>query len=260
MSTWRRSVFALGWATGWGLQAAGRAVTYVAAGALTRETLRAAIARNWETFGLDESYILSGLMPWEQECYDRFLRPEDTILLVGCGTGRDLIALLRRGHHVEGLEPAGPALEIAQQMLDKLELRASLHRGAIEATELPRTYDVVIFSWYCYGYVPESRVRVAVLEKARAALAPGGRIILPYMPSPRRRTLPVRLTRLVARLTGSDWRPEDGDRVWVSLADWRFVHFEHQFEEAEVQAEARAAGLRVVFDRRDGEHVCVLTR
>ncbi len=64
----------------------------------------------------------------------------------------------------------------------------------------------------------------------------------------------------MTRLTGSDWRPEDGDRVWVSLADWRFVHFEHQFEEAEVQAEARAAGLRVVVDRRDGEHVCVLTR
>ncbi len=155
VSTWRRSVFALGWATGWGLQAAGRAVTYVAAGALTRETLRAAIARNWETFGLDESYILSGLMPWEQECYDRFLRPEDTILLVGCGTGRDLIALLRRGHHVEGLEPAGPALEIAQQMLDKLELRASLHRGAIEATELPRTYDVVI-SATCPSHAFES--------------------------------------------------------------------------------------------------------
>jgi SAM-dependent methyltransferase len=244
---------------GWCLQAAGRAVTYLAAGALTREELRSATARNWETFGLDESYILSGLMPWEQECYDRFLRPDDTILLVGCGTGRDLIALARRGHHVEGLEPAGRALEIAQQMLDKLGVRAKLHRGAVEAAELPGTFDVVIFSWYCYGYVPESRARIDVLEKARAALEPGGRIIISYMPSPRRRTLPVRLSRLVTWLTGSDWRPEDGDRIWVSLADWRFVHFEHQFEDAEVEAEARAAGLRVLFHRRADERVCVLT-
>ena len=137
------------------------------------------------------------------------------------------------------------------------ETAASVALG-LKSIEL-RTFDVVIFSWYCYGYVPESHTRVAVLEKAKAALKLGGRIIISYMPSPRRRTLPVRLTRLVTRLTGSDWRPEDGDRVWVSLADWRSVHFEHQFEQDEVEAEAQAAGLRVVFDRPGAERICVLT-
>ena len=259
MAVWRRWLFALGWAVGWGLQAAGWAVAYASAGVLTREWLRAAIPRTWDTYGREEHYILSGLMPWEQECYDRVLRPGDTIFLVGCGTGRDLIALLRRGHQVDGLEVASGALETARQMLARLDLSATLHSGAIETADLPGTFDVVIFSWYCYGYIPESRSRVAVLEKTKAALEPGGRIIISYMPPERPRKLPIRLTMLAARLTGSDWRPQDGDKVWASLADWRFVHYEHHFDGVEIEAEARAAGLRVLFHRQTGDRTCVLT-
>jgi SAM-dependent methyltransferase len=258
----RRSVFAAAWGIAWALDAAGRAVTYLAAGALTRDELRAAIARNWESFGLDEPFILSGLSHYEQEFYDRFLRPGDTILLIGCGTGRDLIALLRRGHEVEGLDPARRPLLIARQMLDTLGLTAVLRAEGIETAELERTYDVVVFSQFCYGYLPETRSRVAVLEKVKAALRPGGRVIIPYTPVARRRTLPIRLTRLVTSLSRSDWRPEVGDKLWVSLADWRFVHFDHEFEPGEVEAEAVAAGLRVAFHSQGPtapEGFCVLT-
>ena len=247
------------WSLGWFLQAAGRAATYLAAGALTRDELRSASNRHWETWGVDEGYILSGLMFWEQECYDRFLRPGDTILVLGCGTGRDLIALARRGHEVEGVEPAGRALAVAQQMLDKVELRAKLHHGAIEATDVSGMFDVVIFSWCCYAYIPGSRTRIAVLEKAQAALNPGGRIILFYRAVNRRPALPGRLTRFGAWLTRTDWTPEDGDLV--SFVDRSIVQFEHAFEEAELAAEARAAGLRVLFQRHaHDEGVCVLTR
>src|SRR5262249_49658193 len=141
-------------------------------------------------------------------------------------------------------------------------LRAPLHRAGIETAELRRAYDVVVFSAYSYCSVPESRSRVAVLEKVKSALAPGGRIIVPYLPRTRRRTLPLRLTRLVARLARSDRRPEPGDKVWVSLTREMSIEFDHEFEPAELEAEARAAGLRVVFHGQQGpllEGVCVLT-
>jgi SAM-dependent methyltransferase len=258
VAVWRPSVFSLAWALAWSLDAAGRAMAYLAAGVLTRASLRTAMTRNWETYGRDESFILSGLMRWEQECYDRVLRPGDTILLVGCGTGRDLIALMRRGHSVEGLDPAPGALAIAQQMLDKVGLRATLHRKTIEDAELRGTFDVVIFSASCYGYIPERRGRVAVLEKVTRHLNPGGRVVIFYSTLESRRTLPIRLTRLVTRLAGSDWMPEDGDKIWVSLADRRFVHFEHQFDDAELEAEAHAAGLRPLPDHPPTDGVCVL--
>lgn len=263
MGLWRRSLFGLAWSAAWSCDSAGRLVTYLAAGALSREELRAAIARSWETYGLDETFILSGLAPWEQAFYDEVLRPDDTILLVGSGTGRDLIGLLRRGHEVEGVEPARRALLVAQQMLDKLGLSATLHASGIETAALGRHFDVVVFSLFSYGYIPESRTRVAALEKAKASLEPGGRILLNYTLAKRRRTLPIRLTRVVNRLAGSDWTPEIGDKVWVSLADRRLVHFEHEFEPDEIEAEVRAAGLTVRSHRQQRaapEGLCVLTR
>ena len=257
----RRAIFRLAWWLAWLLEAAGRAVAHLAAGALTRAELRAAIARSWEHYGADETFVTSGLYPWEHALYDRILCPGDSILLVGCGTGRDLIALLRRGHPVEGLEPARRPLELARRALGALGLEASLHHAAIETAELRSGYDVVIFSAYSYCYIPESRARVAVLAKVRASLGPGGRIVVPYLPRKGRRTLPIRLTRLMARLTRSDWRPEPGDKIWVSLSGEMSVEFDHGFEPAEIEAEARAAGLTVVTHGPQGplaEAVCVL--
>ena len=261
MNVWRRGLFTLAWSLGWSLQAAGRAATYLAAGALTREELRGANDRHWDTWGKDERYILSGLLYWEEECYDRFLRPGDTILVVGCGTGRELIAFARRRHAVTGIEPVGGAVEIARQMLDKLGLQAhaAVHHGPVEAGDLAGAFDVVIFSWCCYGYIPESRARVAVLRKTKAVLNAGGRIILFYVPATARWALAGRLTRLVAWLTRADWTPENGDHVGVSFSDRKAVHFEHPFEQAELEAEARSAGLRVLFQRHVDVAVCVLT-
>jgi SAM-dependent methyltransferase len=259
---WRRSVFAAAWGAAWSLDAAGRAMTYLVAGALTGDELRAAIARSWEGYGLDESFVLSGLTPWENEFYDRVLHPADRILVVGCGSGRDLIGLLRRGHEVEGVEPAARPLMLAERMLEKAGLRATLHRGGIETAALAAKFDVVVFSLFCYGYIPEARARVEVLKKAKALLEPAGRVVILYAVAKRRRSLPIRLTRLVGRLTGSDWRPEPGDKVWVALADRRLVHFEHEFQPAEVEAEAHAAGLVVSFHRQQWaapEGLCVLT-
>jgi SAM-dependent methyltransferase len=78
-----------------------------------------AIAQAWEDFGQTESHVLSGLMPWEHEFYSRFLKPQDDILIVGCGSGRDLIALRRAGHRVVGLEVAPRAAAVARAMLKK---------------------------------------------------------------------------------------------------------------------------------------------
>src|SRR5688572_24440430 len=133
MSGWRRGLCALLWSTGWTFELAGRGLAHFAAGTLSLAALRTTIADGWDHFGRREDDILAGLMPWEEECYARFLRPEDRILLVGCGTGRDLIALLRQGRRVEGLDPAPGAIAVAREMLDRLGLTTELYTGSIEA-------------------------------------------------------------------------------------------------------------------------------
>jgi len=35
-------------------------------------------------------------------------------------------------------------------------------------------YDVFIFSWYCYSYIPDRATRISALRAASRHLAPGG--------------------------------------------------------------------------------------
>ena len=197
-------------------------------------------------------------MPWERELYTRFLKTADRILLVGSGAGRDLVRLLKLGYRVEGLDVAPRAIAHSRRMLEKESLTAELHTGAIEAVELPGSFDVFIFSWCCYSFIPQLATRVGVLGKIKARLNPEGRILISCIPAERPpHELANRLTRFAGRITWSDWRSESGDVV-VASRDWRSIHFEHQFSATDFETAARAAGLRVVFHERGEVGAAVL--
>jgi SAM-dependent methyltransferase len=259
MSGWRTALYTLLWGAGHSLHLASRAFMYLAAGALRLHDLREAIANTWHEFFRSEAAILSGLMSWESAFFGRFLKPGDHVLLVGCGTGRDLIALLKLGYRVDGLDVSARAIALARRMLEREHLSAELSTGPIEVVALPGRYDACIFSWFCYGYIPQADSRIAVLRKVQALLNPGGRILISYVPADRPpRSLPIRLARLAARLTRSDWRPELGDVIGPGAGDRRAIRYEHQFQEGELDGEARAAGLTVVFHERDDAGTAVL--
>jgi hypothetical protein len=132
-------------------------------------------------------------------------------------------------------------------------LDAPVYTADIATAALKGHYDVVIFSWLCYSYIPQRARRVAVLRKVGEHLVPEGRVLISYVlahPAPRRG--PWRLARLAAQLSRTDWRPEYGD-VFIARPDTGSIHFEHQFAAAEIEVEARAAGLDVVFHERGSD-------
>lgn len=215
MTRWRTVLFTVAQRLARGLELGARGLIYLAAGVLLRDQLARAIGLRWDDFGTTETHVLSGLMPWEHDFYGRVLKPDDEILIVGCGTGRDLIALLRAGYRVEGLEVAAQAAAIARTMLHKTGLDARITVGSIEnTTAVPSPFDVYIFSWFCYSYIPGRTDRVAMLSAVRQRLKPTGRLLLSYETSdPRPNRLAVTLTRLVAALSRADWRPEPTDVI-----------------------------------------------
>ena len=125
--------------------------------------------------------------------------------------------------------------------------------GSRGPLKLPASFDVFTFSWFCYGYIAQADTRIGVLRKVKAHLNPGGRVLISYVPAERlSRSLAIGLTRFAARLTRSDWRPELGDVIGRAAGDRHAIHYEHQFREGELENEASAAGLTVVFhERRD---------
>jgi hypothetical protein len=144
MRGWRNAAFAVLSATARVLDLASRASLYVAAGALRRQDLTEAITRAWDEFSRGDAAILSGLMSWEKVWYERVLKPADHILLVGCGTGRDLIALLELGYRVPSSATSRPISNPADECSSATSRRRAMlpsdpahaPRGAADAIGL----------------------------------------------------------------------------------------------------------------------------
>jgi SAM-dependent methyltransferase len=221
----------------------------VAAGLLRFDALGRHMGENWQHFGTaqTEADMEAGLFHWEQDFYGRFLRAGERVLVVGCGSGRDLLPLLEQGYKAEGLEPVAVCADLARERVARGGFAAPVQTADIATATLSGRFDAMIFSWLCYSYLPARARRIATLARVREHLAPDGRVLISYVlaqPPPRR--LPWRLARLASQLSRADWRPEYGD-VFMTRPDTRRVHYEHQFQPAEIEAEARAAGYEIVL-------------
>ncbi len=227
-------------------------------GTVRLDELRAGIEERWDGFLTAEPDIASGFMPWESEVVSRFVQPGDRVLVVGSGTGRDLLAFLELGCRVEGVEPSAAAIVIANRVLAQHRRSAPIVHGFFEDVGVDGAFDVIVFSWLCYSYIPGSGRRVESLRKAAHHLAPGGRILVSCATTrePASSRL-VAVQRAVSRLSGSGWQMEDGDDVRLLRAGSDALAFEHTFRPGEFGREAAAAGLSIVHHNRD-EWVFVL--
>ena len=240
---------------GWGLYRCSRVMSFLAAGVLDQATLRRSIEGDWANFFAEEHEVRVGLWPWEREFYGRFLEPGSSVLVVGAGSGRDVLALLEAGHRVEGVELSRRSADRARRILADSGLHATIHTAAIEDWTSSVRYDAIVFSWYTYSLIPIAKRRVEILAKLRERLLPGGRILISYLPHREEPSRGIPIVAWLMRLTRSDWRLEPGD---VLIYVPRHIRFQHTFRPEEIESEVLAAGLRVVWHETTPEALLVL--
>ncbi len=197
-----------------------------------------------------------GLMDWERDIVERFIAPDARVLIVGAGSGRDVIPLVERGCEVTGVDPASKALNVARRALRDRQLTATLIDGYFEDVDLTGPFDVVVFSYFSYSYIPQSRRRVHALRKAASLSTSGGRIVVSYPRLPPPHPALIRIGRATAALFRRDWRLEPGDHISVHGGALR--GFAHSFAEGEIERETAAAGLEIVSHVRHPDPVAVL--
>jgi SAM-dependent methyltransferase len=243
---------------GLGLEHVGRHLSTVGAAALPLDDFRRQIADYWATFADDDASVDHGWFGWETSFYSRHVQRGDRLLVVGCGTCRDVIPFLRQGHEVTGIDISRHALARGRDALAARDLAARLEVCDLPALPLEPVYDLVVFSYGCYSYIPTGAARRAQLAAARARLAPKGRVLISHFdvaaqPRPRNR-----LAKVASRLSGSDWQPEAGDRF---LRRDNGVLFEHMYARGELRAEAELMGLEVFeAETLDGIRLSALRR
>lgn len=250
VGAFRRGVFTIAYLAGRGFERAATLLFHAASGATRLDDLHRSIQYQWDVAGQRgwDPSTYSGLMHWEKDFYPRFLKPGDRVLAAGCGTGREMIALLEQGFDVEGVDVAPGCVQLAKRALAQRGLAAEVHACAVDDLPPLKPFDVVILLTQLYSLMPQTTARLRTLRRVAKLLNPGGRVLLSYIERAGRPPHPglVRISRLVGALTGADWRPEYGDVLITSRSGRVFDYFEHRFLPEEIEAEARAAGLRVL--------------
>jgi SAM-dependent methyltransferase len=100
------------------------------------------------------------------------------ILDLACGDGRISVALASRGHDVTGLDFSASMLAAAQSRAQEAAVSLPLVEADMRDAAVSGPVDVVINWFSSFGYFAERSDDLAVLEAARAALAPGGLLLL----------------------------------------------------------------------------------
>src|SRR5687768_14863158 len=132
----------------------GRAFAYAAAGATNRTEFKRGVAVQWDAFVSVSEGIEAGWWPPEAPVAHACVPPGARVMVVGCGTGRDLIPFVERGCVVSGLDPAPGAIARARQELVRRGLTADLTVGYVEDHVFEGTFDAFWFSWGTFSYIP----------------------------------------------------------------------------------------------------------
>lgn len=191
------------------------------------------------------------------------LRTTDTLLDLCCGNGRHLANLAPRVRQSAGLDYSPELLRLARS---SVPARIHLVRGDMRALPFPPTFDIVTNFFTSFGYFAEDDENAGVLREISRVLKRGGRFFIDYFnPEHVRRNLADNTVREEGpyRIIEHRWIDDVHYRVnkkttvfECGVAVACSEESVRLYEEAEMQAMLRAAGLEV--DRLFGDYTCDL--
>jgi SAM-dependent methyltransferase len=150
------------------------------------------------------------------------LKSGGPVLEVGCGTGRILIPTAREGVQIHGLDLSPHMLEILRERLRQeppdVQARVTLSQGDMRSFDLGGTFQLVTFPFRPFQHLTTVEDQMTCLERVRAHLEPGGRLILDLF-NPKLESLLGETG--VEMKEGVDFSMPDGRQVSRSV---RFVH------------------------------------
>jgi len=194
-----------------------------------------------------------GLTEIEQWLVNGPMATRGRVLDVGCGAGREAIALAQLGYTVVGIDVSWGMVEAATRNAAARGLAIEFFTlAAHEVTRSLGEFDYVITTDSLYLYIPTRALRIQTLQALRRVLKPQGALFLsaPWMPIYRaglRASLVDTIRRLRRRLPGPALLTEPGDQLvaFVSpVSDPSVKAFRHVFARREdIEEELHAAQL-----------------
>lgn len=186
----------------------------------TEYEYRGAMAQFWDLLRGDTS-------TWADRPFylDIIAESGQPVLDVGCGTGRLLLDYLQQGIDIDGLDNSPEMLVLCRQKAAHLGLRPALYEQTMTTLDLPRTYRTILVPSSSFQLVIEPDDAAAALRRFLQHLAPGGVLVMSFMPYHTDDQGPIVTSEWQREVT----RPEDGAvvRRWSRSMIDRVTQLEH---------------------------------
>lgn len=99
-------------------------------------------------------------------------------LEIGCGTGRLLLRLLKKGLEVEGLDLSADMLRICRQRAQAQGLDPTLHQASMADFHLQRRFATIFVPFYSFQILTDRRDAMNALRSFHEHALPGGELLI----------------------------------------------------------------------------------
>jgi ubiquinone/menaquinone biosynthesis C-methylase UbiE len=123
---------------------------------------------------------IAGLQDWEDEMIGRYVKKGSLILSVGCGVGREPIALSTYSHEIIGIDIVHEMLQKGYHLVKEMNVR-QVHFAEMNAVFLGfqnDTFDAALLTNQVLALIPKKANRLLVLREIFRVLKPGGTAIV----------------------------------------------------------------------------------
>ena len=128
-----------------------------------------------------ESYtkaIEIGLWESERQLIEKYFDKQETILDVGCGTGRTTLALKASGYDVLGIDLVPAMIETAQKISEIRQVNILYEVGDATSLKFPNeSFKNILFSFNGITQIPGGENRIKAIQEIYRVLKPGGHFI-----------------------------------------------------------------------------------
>lgn len=146
------------------------------------EELRRMVAAHYRDVRQRERYEVRarlGLHTWERTLARRYLDPPGRLLDIGCGAGREALALCALGHGVVGVDTSPELLAAARANARDAGVELEVLPCDGERLEFPDgSFDYIVAWSQVLAHVPGARARADLVGACARVLRPGGRLTL----------------------------------------------------------------------------------
>ena len=183
-----------------------------------------------------------------------------SILVAGCGAGRECIALALEGYRVAGIDFSPGMIELASKSAESRKLNIRFQIADLRTHREPVcSLDAVLFTYDVYSFVPTADERITALTHIGNWLRPGGVVFLSA-----RRVGGLRMKAILSlqwvfrRLRGLAGGWGAGHTRWIAGDASLRRSFVQHFTAGMLYRETGSAGF--VMGRRSGGHTILRKR